>query len=219
MGGRGRPGAAGKQWRRSRAHRPPAHAPAAPSAETGWGRPRSPQATGAGTHRVPTLAQVARRGRDVPAPPLSGASSLSVAAAPNSAPPTPTPLGPGRSPAAAPRSPRQRRPRAFVRPRREQRAPPDEGWPGWDRSLGVLLTLRSCPALPAPEETSAAGLTSPPASGLSRVAPLAPQAAARPSGPPSGRGPPARRAFASVGARGPGRCARTCRACALCPAL
>lgn len=80
------------------------------------------------------------------------------------------------------------------------------------------FSSRSAP-VPAPEETSAAGLTSPPASGLSRVAPLAPQAAARPSGPPSGRGPPARRAFASVGARGPGRCARTCRACALCPIL
>lgn len=131
------------------------------------------------------------------------ASSLSAAAAPNSAPPTPTPLGPGRSPAAAPRPPRQRRPRAFVRPRREQRAPPDEGRPGWGRRLGALHTLRSSLVLPAPEETSAAGLTSPPASGLSRAAPLAPRAAARPSGPPSGRGPPARGAFASVGARSP----------------
>lgn len=143
-------------------------------------------------------------------------SSHIVDAATNSAPPTPTPLGPGGSLAAAPRPPRQRRPRAFVRPRREQRAPPDEGRPGWDRRLGVLLSLRSYPALPDPEEMSAAGLTSPPASGLSRAAPLAPQAAARPSDPPSGRGLPARRAFASVGARGPRRCARTCRACALC---
>lgn len=104
------------------------------------------------------------------------ASSLSAAAAPNSAPPTPTPLGPGRSPAAAPRPPRQRRPRAFVRPRREQRAPPDERWPGWGRRLGALHTHRSSPALPAPEETSAAGLTSPPASGLS------PGSAAGPTG-------------------------------------
>lgn len=133
------------------------------------------------------------------------ASSLRAAAAPNSAPPTPTRLRPGRSPAAAPRPPRQRRPRAFVRPRREQRAPPDEGRLGWGRRLGALHTQRSSPALPAPEETSAARLTSPPASGLSRAAPLAPQAAARPSGSPSGRGPQARRAFASVEARGPGR--------------
>lgn len=61
-------GAAGKQRRRSQAHPPPAHAPAAPSAETGWGRPRSPQATGAGTRRVLTRTGCpARAGRTGPA--------------------------------------------------------------------------------------------------------------------------------------------------------
>lgn len=74
MGGRGRPGAAGKQRRPE--HRPLAHAPAAPSAETCWGRPRSRQATGAGTRRVHTRTGCpARAGRIGPAA-LPGHPSL-----------------------------------------------------------------------------------------------------------------------------------------------
>lgn len=152
------------------------------------------------SHRLPGAAGTCRPRH------LPGASLPGTAAAPNSAPPTPTLLGPGRSPAAAPRPPRQRRPRAFVRPRRERRAPPDEGRPGWGGSLNALHALRSAPALPAPEEASAAGLTLP--GGLRALSRCT-------AGPAGGRAVPqvpraaedsrCAEPFASVGARGPGR--------------
>lgn len=147
-----------------------------------------------------------------------GASSLSAAAAPNSAPPTPTPLGPGRSPAAAPRPPRQRRPRAFVRPRREQRAPPDEGRPGWGRRLGALHTLCSSPALTAPEKRRPQNSPHrrPPGSpGQHRWPRRRPHVPQVPRAAEDRRRAEPSRASGRA-ARG-GRCARTCRACALLP--
>lgn len=130
----------------------PAGAGLAPRRRPAWGPAAS------------TLAQVAQRGRDVPAPPPSRGTLARRRSGPNSAPPTPTPLRPRRSPAAAPRPPQHRRPRAFVRPRREQRAPPDEGRPGWGKRLGALHNAPLLSLLRAPEDASAAGLTSPPAS-------------------------------------------------------
>lgn len=140
------------------------------------------------SHRLPGAAGTCRPRH------LPGASLPGTAAAPNSAPPTPTLLGPGRSPAAAPRPPRQRRPRAFVRPRRERRAPPDEGRPGWGGSLNALHALRSRP----PGSGGSVGRGThpprrPPSSlALHRWPRRRPRS---PSGPPSGRGQPVRRAF------------------------
>lgn len=219
MGGRGRPGAAGKQRRRSRAHRPPAHAPAAPSAETGWGRPRSPQATGAGTRRVHTRTGCpARAGRTGPA---------AFPGHPRSARPRPRtprrPLRPRSGPAARQPQLRARLGSAglgllFSRDASSERRLTRGGRAGAGASA---LSTRSAPLPPSRSRRKRRPQDSP-----HRRPPGSPEQHRWPRRRPrvpqvpraaedSRRAEPSR--ASGRAARG-GRCARTCHACALLPA-
>lgn len=217
LDGRGRPGAAGKQRRRSLAHRPPAHAPAAPSTETGSGRPRSPQATGAGTRRVHTRTGCpARPGRAGPATFQGHPYPARLRPRTPRRPPRPCSGPVARQPPLRARLGSAGLGLLFGRDASGERRLTRGGRAG---AAASTLSTRSAPALPAPEEASAAGLTLPGGlRALSRctAGPAGGRASLRSPERPRTAGAPSLSRASGRAARG-GRCARTCRACALRP--